>query len=85
MHPSKIISKVAGLLIATAFTSTLFAAAVCDANNGGITLSQGFCAQVVADGLGTARHLAVAPNGHSKLTVVGPTFVPFSQAVYSIS
>ena len=35
----------------------------CDSDNGGITLPQGFCAQVVADGLGPARHIAVAPNG----------------------
>ncbi len=35
----------------------------CDAGNGGITLPPGFCALVVADGLGTARHLAVAANG----------------------
>lgn len=35
----------------------------CDANNGGITLPQGFCALVVADSLGPARHFVVAPNG----------------------
>jgi glucose/arabinose dehydrogenase len=35
----------------------------CDADNGGITLPPGFCALVVADGLGTARHIAVADNG----------------------
>jgi glucose/arabinose dehydrogenase len=35
----------------------------CDADNGGITLPRGFCALVVADGLGPARHLTVAPNG----------------------
>src|SRR5580765_3466226 len=35
----------------------------CDADNGGITLPQGFCALVVADDVGTARHMAVAPNG----------------------
>jgi hypothetical protein len=43
--------------------SSLSAAPVCDPDNGGITLPQGFCALVAADGLGTARHLAVAPNG----------------------
>jgi glucose/arabinose dehydrogenase len=36
---------------------------VCDANNGGITLPTGFCAQVVADNLGVARQMAVARNG----------------------
>ena len=35
----------------------------CDPDNGGITLPQGFCALVVADSLGPARHFVVAPNG----------------------
>ena len=35
----------------------------CDPDNGGITLPQGFCALVVADDVGTARHMAVAANG----------------------
>src|ERR1700753_323905 len=37
--------------------------AACPEDNGGITLSPGFCATVFADKLGHARHLAVAPNG----------------------
>src|SRR5262249_59638134 len=39
------------------------AAPACDPDNGGLKLPQGFCAAVVADNLGRARHLAVAPNG----------------------
>jgi glucose/arabinose dehydrogenase len=35
----------------------------CDPGNGGITLPPGFCALVVADQVGRARHLAVSPNG----------------------
>ena len=35
----------------------------CDADNGGLTLPAGFCAVVVAKDLGTARHVAVRPNG----------------------
>src|SRR5579862_4455193 len=35
----------------------------CDPDNGGIKLPPGFCAFVAADGLGTARHIAVASNG----------------------
>ena len=35
----------------------------CDPDNGGITLPDGFCAIVAADGLGPARHLVAAPNG----------------------
>ena len=38
-------------------------APACDPNNGGITLPAGFCAFLAADGLGEARHIAVAPNG----------------------
>jgi glucose/arabinose dehydrogenase len=35
----------------------------CPADNGGLTLSPGFCATVFAEHLGHARHLVVAPNG----------------------
>ena len=41
-----------GLFAAAALGAGLSAAPVCDADNGGITLPQGFCALVVADGLG---------------------------------
>lgn len=36
---------------------------VCAPDNGGITLPEGFCATLVVDSLGQARHIAVAPNG----------------------
>ena len=36
---------------------------VCDEDNGGITLPDGFCASLVVDSLGPARHIAVASNG----------------------
>jgi glucose/arabinose dehydrogenase len=39
------------------------ASLACDADNGGITLPTGFCAVVVADNVGLARHIAVRPNG----------------------
>jgi glucose/arabinose dehydrogenase/mono/diheme cytochrome c family protein len=35
----------------------------CAGDNGGITLSPGFCATVFADNIGDARHLVVAPDG----------------------
>ena len=38
-------------------------APACDLDNGGIKLPPGFCAFVAADGLGPARHMAVAANG----------------------
>jgi glucose/arabinose dehydrogenase len=47
------------------------AAPACDSDNGGITLPPGFCALVAADGLGHARHLAVAPNGDLYVALQG--------------
>jgi glucose/arabinose dehydrogenase len=35
----------------------------CAPDNGGITLPAGFCAAVVADQVGRARHIVAAPNG----------------------
>ena len=35
----------------------------CPGDNGGLTLSAGFCASIFADHLGHARHMALAPNG----------------------
>jgi len=37
--------------------------AMCDADNGSITLPDGFCASVFADGLAGARHMTVTPSG----------------------
>ena len=60
---------VTGLLLTTGArshaqtTDPASAAGACVGDNGGITLSPGFCATVFADKLGHARHLAVAPNG----------------------
>jgi len=39
------------------------AAVECDADNGGLTLPAGFCALVVAENVGRARHLVVRGNG----------------------
>ncbi|HEV2130370.1 MAG TPA: PQQ-dependent sugar dehydrogenase, partial [Longimicrobiaceae bacterium] len=35
----------------------------CDPDNGGLVLPQGFCALVAHEGVGAARHIAVAPDG----------------------
>ncbi len=35
----------------------------CAPDNGGFTLPKGFCAMLVAESLGSVRHLVVAPNG----------------------
>lgn len=47
------------------------AAPACDADNGGITLPAGFCAFIAADGLGVARHMAVAANGELYVALQG--------------
>ena len=51
------------LLMTLIVTVGRAAAPTCDADNGGLKLPQGFCAAVVADNVGQARHLVVAPNG----------------------
>jgi glucose/arabinose dehydrogenase len=55
-------------LVAAAAASPLAARAqqrgpACAPDNAGLTLPDGFCALVVADGITGARHLKVAPNG----------------------
>lgn len=55
--------SLAGLVATAAGVQGRQAAPACDPGNGGLTLPQGFCAQVIADDLGAARNLAVAPNG----------------------
>jgi glucose/arabinose dehydrogenase/cytochrome c5 len=37
--------------------------ASCAGNNGGLSLSPGFCAAIVADNLGHVRHMALGPDG----------------------
>src|SRR3989442_1621936 len=50
-------------LAVVAIVSVAAAPPACDPDNGGLKLPEGFCALVVADGLGPARHAVVAPNG----------------------
>ena len=47
------------------------AAPACDPDNGGLKLPDGFCALVVADDLGPARHLVLAPNGDMYVATMG--------------
>jgi glucose/arabinose dehydrogenase len=53
----------AAAAVVLAAASRAVALPECDADDGGLQLPDGFCALVVADGLGAARHLDVAPNG----------------------
>jgi glucose/arabinose dehydrogenase len=48
---------------AVTVTQTSAALPACTPDNGGITLPAGFCALVVADSVGQARHVAVTPSG----------------------
>lgn len=65
----------AAALLALAALPSLAAGAdkklVCDPDNGGIKLPEGFCAIVSIDNIGTARHLAVAPNGDVYVALQG--------------
>lgn len=56
---------VGAVLVATASCSSADQAGqgTCPGDNAGLTLPEGFCAVVVADEVGRARHLTVAPNG----------------------
>jgi glucose/arabinose dehydrogenase len=45
---------------------------LCTPGNGGISLPEGFCAQVVADNLGLVRHIVVRSNGDVYARLVRP-------------
>jgi glucose/arabinose dehydrogenase len=62
---SRLIAPAALATTLLLFTASLVDAqpVACPGDNGGLTLSPGFCATVFADKLGHVRHLAVAPNG----------------------
>jgi glucose/arabinose dehydrogenase len=59
--------------IALALAAALGASAApaCDPGNAGLTLPAGFCAFLAVDGLGAARHIAVAPNGDVYVALQG--------------
>ncbi|MGE3276527.1 MAG: sorbosone dehydrogenase family protein [Vicinamibacterales bacterium] len=64
MRKRLVVALVGAVGVATLGVSAQRGARVtCDPDNGGLKLPSGFCALVVADNLGPARHLAVAPNG----------------------
>ncbi len=60
---SAIVLSLSGALLGIGPLVALAELPPCDADNGGIQLPEGFCALVVADDLGAARHLIAAPNG----------------------
>ena len=56
-------TRTAGFVLALAWNLSAATPPTCDPGNGGLQLPPGFCALVVADNIGPARHIAVAPNG----------------------
>jgi glucose/arabinose dehydrogenase len=65
------------LFLAACHDSTGTSAGIpCDSDNGGLTLPPGFCALVVARGLGPARHIAVRPNGDLFIAINNSTAGP---------
>jgi len=46
-------------------------APVCPADNAGLTMPQGFCAMIVAESIGAARHLVVLENGDLLVAIRG--------------
>ena len=47
----------------SALAQTSSGSPTCAGDNGGLTLSPGFCATIFADNVGHVRHMTVAPNG----------------------
>jgi glucose/arabinose dehydrogenase len=54
---------VSPLFLGLSFTAPPRANPKCDPDNGGLVLPEGFCATVVASGVGAVRQLTAAPNG----------------------
>lgn len=63
MHTLRIIPAAALAAAAVLGVQAQQPRALCDPDNGGITVPAGFCAAVVADKLGTPRHMALSPRG----------------------
>lgn len=55
----------------TGGTTGSMAVVECPDDDGSLTLPEGFCATVFADGLGRARHLTVTPSGDLFVSVAG--------------
>ena len=66
VHAALLASASAVAVVIAAGSSALAqsaAAPACAGDNGGISLSPGFCATIFADNVGHVRHMVVAPNG----------------------
>lgn len=61
--PNRLLNPICALALTTSAAAQRQPAPTCAPDNAGLTLPKGFCAVLVAESLGTVRHLAVAPNG----------------------
>src|ERR1700685_1655591 len=57
-------------------------AAACPEDDSGLKLPAGFCATIFADGIGHARHLAVAPNGVVYVNTWSGDYFPPNEPVH---
>ena len=68
--------KAAATLLGLTVMAGSAAGQECASGNGGLTLPDGFCAMVVAEGLPGPRHMAVAPNGDLFVALAGSRTAP---------
>jgi glucose/arabinose dehydrogenase len=69
--PAAVFALTLGVAPAAAQSGGAVTRPACDAENAGLRLPQGFCALLVADGLGSVRHLVVRANGDIIANVQG--------------
>src|ERR1700722_1781620 len=62
-HLTLVLATAAAAILLSRSAVRAAAPIACDPDNGGLTLPPGFCALVVANNLGEARHAVAAPNG----------------------
>jgi glucose/arabinose dehydrogenase len=69
-------SRILLLVVPATAASAQGTRANCAPDNAGITVPAGFCVQIVADSLGSTRHITVAPNGNIFVAVRNMRNVP---------
>ena len=71
MSPSAALRLLAPILLLAFPAGAQPSRVACAPDNAGLTLPRGFCAQIVAESLGSPRHVTVAPNGDLFIAVAG--------------
>jgi len=78
-----LLATMASALLACQPASTPATQSGCDPDNGGITLPAGFCAVVVVDSVGSARHIEIAENGDVLLALTNSRVGKVWKVVYT--